>query len=206
MSKAVKEITPTIEKTIWLGRKKKKTKSLIDRETQLCHFRRSNLTKDTIKRIALHTKLGRMSGWFGDGARGESKKSFTSTKNRLKVAEKWRRGRKKSIVAISEEVARSRQNASRGTDVQKISCATRRKHAKATTSKLQSSAVMNSEAIPNRRAAVSASLSNQLTGAQMLQTARSGPLLATTKHIAESDDKGQNGGHLGATGANSGHI
>lgn len=207
MSKAVKEMDSTIEKTIWRSRKEKKTKSLIDRETQLRHFRRSNLAKDTIKRIALHTTLARIrySGWFGNKTWGESKRSLDATNIRLKVAEKRRRRCEKRVKAVSQEVAKAQQNASRGTETQKTSRGIR-KHAKATTSKLQSSAVMNSEAFSSRRGAVSASFPKWATGVQMHQTAKSGPLLATTEHIAESDDKGQNGGHLGAPGANSGHI
>lgn len=198
----------TIEKTIWRSRKEKKTKSLIDRETQLRHFRRSNLGKDTIKRIAVHTKLARMrySDFSGNRTWGETKTSFAVAEKRIKIAQRRCRRRDKAFKAVVEEISKARSEASRDAKAQNIANSARRKHVKTTTSKLQYSAVMISEAIPNLRGAVSASLPKQPTGLQMLQTAESKPLLTTMEHVAESDDKPQNRGHLGEPGADKGPI
>lgn len=208
MSKAIKEMDSFIEKTIWRSRKKKKTKSLIDRETQFRSFRRSNLAKDTIKRIAVHTKLARMrySDFSGNRTRGETKTSSAVAEKRIKIAQRRCRRRDKAFKAVVEEISKARSEASRGAKGQNIANSAGRKHVKTTTSRLQYSAVMNSEAIPNLRGAVSASLSKQPTGLQMLQTAGSKPLLTTTEHVADSDDKPQDRGHLGEPGSDKGRI
>lgn len=91
---------PSTEKTIWQSRAEKKTRSLIGREAQLRHFRRSNLAKDTTGRIVLHTRLARRrySGKLGDGAGIERKRHLLPLRNDAK----WLRGGANDATRLSQ--------------------------------------------------------------------------------------------------------
>lgn len=191
---------------MWRTRKEKKTRSLINRETQLRYFRRCDLVKDTIKRIVLQTRLARRrcSSCFGNRTWGDTKTSFAAAEKRIKVAQRRCRSREKAFRAVVQEIFKSRSETPRGTKARNIARSAPRKQVRAIASKLQSSATMNPEAMPTRRAAVSASLPKSLTKGKMLQPATSGPLQTTTEHIAQSNDKPQKRGHVGVSSAESG--
>lgn len=208
MSKAFEEIAPTTVKTMWRTRKEKKTKLLIDRETQLRYLRRCDLVKDTIKRIVLQTRLARRrcSSCFGNRTWGDTKTSFAATEKRIKVAQRRCRIRDKAFKAVVREIFKARSETSRGAKARNIAPSAPRKHARTIASKLQSSATMNSEAMPTRRAAVSASFPKRLATGQMLQPATSRPLQTTAEHIAQSNDKPRNRGHVGVPSVETGHF
>lgn len=208
MSKAFQEMTPTTQGTIWRSRKEKKTKPFIDRKIQVRHFRRSDLVKDTIKRIFVQIKLARRRyfGCFGNRTWGETKTSFAAAEKRIKVAQRRCRRRDKAFKSVVQEIFEARSEASRGTKSQNIARSARRKEVRAIASKLQFSATVNPEAMPTHRAAVSASLTKRPTEVQMLQTAKSGPLQTTTGHIAQSNDKPRDRDYLEEPGADKGRI
>lgn len=205
-------MTPTPEKTTWQSRKEKKKKSLIGRRAQLHHFRQSDLAKDTIKRIVLHTKLARRrhSGWLRVGAWGETKTQSTTAGRRRRLAHKWRRRYKKAFLAVIIELLKARQEVSRGTYAQKSACFHRierdRREKKVIAFKLQSSAMKTLETNSKQRGAISTS-SESPTGVRVLQTARSvSHLQPTMEPTAHSNDGLQNRSHQGVSDVRIGPI
>lgn len=205
-SKEVKEMDPTLEKTIWQSRKEKKTKSLIGREAQLRHLRRSNLAKYTKKPFLPHTKPARKrySGSLGVGAWGEAKIPFTAAEKRRKMAQERRKRREKAVKAVTEGLPRARQEAPRDTFAQKSAGLRRVERSlgkKMVADELRSRVMTNSETISNQRGAVSASLLNGPTAAQMLQPARSvSHLQPSTEPTAHSNGVLKNRSHQGVSG------
>lgn len=194
-------MTPTLDKTFWHRCKGQNTKSFMGREAQIGHFRRSDLSEDTIKRIIQRAKLARRRdlGWLRVQAWQDIKKQFTAAGKRHRWAQKQRRRCKKALQADIQVILEARQKVSRGTDAEKIACFRRigRVHKKKPiTFKLQSGAMTNSETVSNQRGAVSAPLPKSPVAVQMLQTTRSvNHSQPSTEHIARNKDGHQNPSH-----------
>lgn len=169
---------PSTEKTIWRNRAEKKTKALISIEERLHHCRRSNLAKDTIKHIGLHTKLAqeRHSDTFGDAAWDETERAPVAAEKRRKVIAQRRRRREKALIAVVEDIDRARKEASEGTDAQKIACLRRLERAdrkrKVIMLKLQSSSLMGAGSASKHQKSGSCSLPKTHVGEKMPQNAK----------------------------------
>lgn len=185
------------EKAIWRSRADTRTKTLLGRESQLHHCRRSDLAKDTEKHIVPHANLarGRYSDKFGGAAWDQVGRADVVAEKRRKSILQQRRRRERALAAVVEETRKVREEASKATEAQRIARLRRLevracREKKDIIFKLQSSAAMGSELAPKRRKARSASFPDTLVGKKAAQAARSVThLLTPAKQVTHNSNR-----------------
>lgn len=195
---------PPAEKTIWRNRTEKKTKALISGEARLRRSRRSDVAKDTIKHLGVHEELARErhSDRLDDAALDETENALAAAEKRRKLKQQRRRRREKALAAVVKEIQSVREEASQGTEAEKIDCLRRLERAykkkKNISFKLQSSAAMDPEPDPIRWTAGSPSIPKIHRAQNVSQTTTSGShSLSTAKHVVHSSQRSRNRIHSG---------